>query len=92
LLKGTLKDPYSYSCHLSLGELYRRTGRLALARETFEWVVRFFPDADATLFRSLAGVDIALGDRRSAQSILRKGRRIFPDDQELQKAQLMLGE
>ncbi|HLY92886.1 MAG TPA: fused MFS/spermidine synthase, partial [Candidatus Angelobacter sp.] len=47
LLKGTLKDPYSYSCHLSLGELYRRTGRLALARETFEWVVRFFPDADA---------------------------------------------
>ncbi|HTC94530.1 MAG TPA: fused MFS/spermidine synthase [Terriglobales bacterium] len=91
LLKGTLKDPYSYSCHLSLGELYRRTGRLAQARETFEWIVRFFPDADATLFRSLAGVDIALGDSRAAQSVLRKGRRIFPDDQALQKAQLQLG-
>jgi spermidine synthase len=91
LLKGDLKDPYSYSCHLSLGELYRRTGRLAQARETFEWIVRFFPDADATLFRSLAGVDVALGDPRSARSVLRKGRRIFPDDQGLQKAQLLLG-
>lgn len=87
LLKGTLKDPYSYACHLELGELYRETGRFSLAREHFEWVVRFFPDADATIFRSLAGVYVVLGDMKSAGSILRKGRRIFPDDTELQKAE-----
>ena len=88
LLKGTLKDPYSYACHLDLGELYRETGRFSLARQHFEWVVRFFPDADATIFRSLAGVYVVLGDMKSARSILRKGRRIFPDDKELQNAEL----
>lgn len=87
LLKGTLKDPYSYTCHLQLGEIYRETGRFPLARQHFEWVLRFFPDADATIFRSLAGVYVVLGDMKSARSILRKGRRIFPDDAELQNAE-----
>jgi tetratricopeptide (TPR) repeat protein len=87
LLKGTLKDPYSYACHLELGELYRETGQFPLARQHFEWVLRFFPDADATIFRSLAGVYVVLGDMKSARSILRKGRRIFPDDTELQNAE-----
>ena len=86
-LKGTLKDPYSYACHLGLGELYRETGRFSLARLHFEWVVRFFPDADATIFRSLAGVYVVLGDMKSARSSLRKGRRIFPDDTELKNAE-----
>jgi spermidine synthase/Flp pilus assembly protein TadD len=86
LLKGTLKDPYSYACHVDLGELYRVTGRFSLARQHFEWVVRFFPDADATIFRSLAGVYVVLGDMKNARSILLKGRRIFPDDAELQNA------
>lgn len=88
LLKGTLKDPYSYACHLELGELYRETGRFPLARQHFEWVLRFFPDADATIFRSLAGVYVVLGDMKSAGSTLRKGRRIFPDDTALQNAEL----
>ena len=29
LVRGLSKDPYSYSCHLQLGELYRETGRLS---------------------------------------------------------------
>ena len=87
LLKGTLKDSYSYACHLELGELYRETGRFPLARQHFEWVLRFFPDADATIFRSLAGVYVVLGDMKSARSILHKGSRIFPDDRELQNAE-----
>jgi len=86
-LKGTLKDPYSYSCHLGLGELYRETGRFSLARQHFEWAVRFFPDADPTIYRSLAGVYVVLGDMKSARSTLRKGRRIFPENRELQNAE-----
>ena len=91
LLKGTLKDPYSYACHLELGELYRETQRFSLARQHFEWVLRFFPDADATIFRSLAGVYVVLGDMQSARSVLRKGRRNFPDDTELQDAEARFG-
>jgi spermidine synthase len=91
LLKGTLRDSYSYACHIELGELYRETGRFSLARQHFEWVVRFFPDADATIFRTLAGVYVVLGDMKSAGSILRKGRRIFPDDTDLQNAEARFG-
>ena len=86
LLRGTLKDPYSYACHLELGELYRETGRFSLARQHFELVVRFYPDYDPTIFRSLAGVYVALGDSHAAMATLRKGLRLFPDDPELQKA------
>jgi hypothetical protein len=53
-------------------------------------VVRFFPAADATVFRSLAEVDVVLGDNKSAHSVLREGRRLFPDDRELQKAEALL--
>jgi spermidine synthase len=91
LLKGLQKDPYSYACHLELGELYQRTGQLPRARENFEWVVRFFPAAEATVFRSLAEVDVVLGDRKSAHSVLSKGYRLFPEDAELQKAAARLG-
>jgi len=90
LLQGLQKDPYSYACHLELGELYQRTGHLSLARDDFAWVVRFFPAADATVFRSLAEIDVVLGDNKSAHSVLGKGRRLFPDDAELQKAEALL--
>ena len=86
LLKGTLKDPYSYACNLELGELYRETQRFALARERFETVIRLYPDSDVSVYKSLAGVYFSLGDTKSAQTTLRKGHRIFPDDGELQKA------
>jgi len=86
LLRGISKDPYSYACHLGLGELYRETGRLSLASQHFELVVRFYPDYDPVIFRSLAGVYLALGDSRSAMATLRKGLRLFPNDPDLQKA------
>jgi Flp pilus assembly protein TadD len=57
-----------------------------------EWVVRFFPDVDATIFSNLAGVDVVLGDHEAARSALRKGRRVFPDDAGLQRAQSLLKE
>jgi spermidine synthase len=88
LLKGILKDPYSYACNLELGELYRETRRFSLARQQFETVIRLYPDSDVTIYKSLAGVYLSLGDTESAESTLRKGHRIFPDDIELHKASL----
>jgi len=86
LLRGLAKDPYSYACHLELGELYREEKKYSPARTNFEWVVRFFPELDPTIFRSLAGIDLMLGDRRAMRATLKEGRRLFPDDPDLQKA------
>jgi spermidine synthase len=88
LLRGVAKDSYSYACNLELGELYRQTGRLSEAQQHLERVLRFYPDSDVTVYKSLAGVYFALGDKQSAQAILRKGRRVFPGDAGLQKASL----
>jgi hypothetical protein len=89
LLKGIQKDPYSYACLLELGELYQQTGRLPRARENFVWVLRLFPAVEATVFRSLAEVDFALGPE-VCHSVLGRGRRLFPENAELQKAEAAL--
>jgi len=86
LLRGISKDPYSYACNLELGELYREMRRLSLARDYFEKVIRLYPDSDVTIYKSLAGIYLSLGDTDSGQSTLRKGRRVFPDDGDLLKA------
>jgi spermidine synthase len=78
LLRGLAKDPYSYACHLQLGELYRETDQFPSAREHFEFVVRFYPDSNSSVFASLASVYINLGDAKSAEAAVRKGLRIFP--------------
>jgi spermidine synthase len=80
LLRGLAKDPYSYACHLQLGELYRQTDQFPLARQHFEFVVRFYPDSNSSVFASLASVYINLGDAKAAEAILKKGRRIFPTE------------
>lgn len=90
LVKGLLKDPYSYSCHVGLGEVYGLTGRLAQARQNFEWVVRFFPTEDASIYKSLAGICFALGDPKSARAALRNGRRLFPDNIDLHKSESLV--
>ena len=84
--KGIAKDAYSYACHLGLGEIFRERKRFSEAQREFELVLRFFPDADATTYRSLAGVDVMLGDRKAARKMLRMGVRIFPEDVALRAA------
>jgi tetratricopeptide (TPR) repeat protein len=91
LLKGLAKDPYCYACHFELGELYIHTKQFPLARQNFEWVIRFFPDSDAAAFRSLVGIDLLLKDTKSAKAVLAEGLRLFPDDTGLLKARAALG-
>jgi tetratricopeptide (TPR) repeat protein len=85
LLHGISKDPYSYACNLELGELYRETGSPSLARQHFEKLIQLYPDLDVTIYKSLAGIYFSLGEKGSAQSLLRKGHRMFPDDTDLQR-------
>ncbi len=86
LQRGLAKDPYSYACHLEMGELYRESGRYLEARPHFEVVIRLYPNYDATTFRSLAGIDLLLGDRRAAKAVLGKGMRMFPNDEQMRQA------
>jgi hypothetical protein len=44
-------------------------------------VVRFFPEADAKTYVSLALAYETAKDRASARVALQKGKRLFPDDQ-----------
>jgi len=80
LSKGLAEDSYCYACHFELGELYLRAGRLALAKENFDWAVRHFPDSDVAAYRALAGIEVALGERQAARETLNEGRRVFPQD------------
>jgi tetratricopeptide (TPR) repeat protein len=80
LFRGLAKDPYSYACHLQLGELYRETDQFPLARQHLEFVVRFYPDSNSSVFASLASVYLNLGDAKAADAILKKGRRVFPGE------------
>ena len=80
-LTGNLVDPYSYSCNRNLAELYRQTGFPDRARQRLDFIVRFFPDADPTVYTSLFTVDNALGDHAAAQAAIQKGRRLFPESE-----------
>jgi len=85
---GLQREPYSYMCHRELGEIDRVKGRLAAAQENFEFVVRFYSEADSGTYLSLALVYRAQGhpDRGDrAQEILEKGRRIFPNAQAISR-------
>ena len=86
LLHGLAKDPYCEACHTELGELYLRTGKLALARQNYEWVVRFFPDSGPSIYRLLIEIDVMLRDVHSARVVLNEGLRLFPENKLLMEA------
>ncbi len=79
-------DPYIYDAHRQLVELYRQRKLLPQAQAELEFLVRYFPDVDATVYTSLAEIYRTSGDARAAAVILRKGKRLFPDDAELNRA------
>jgi tetratricopeptide (TPR) repeat protein len=79
-------EPYSYSAHRNLGQLYSQRKQWDAARKEFEFVVRYFPDGDAGTYTSLATADRSLGDLRAADAILRKGLRVFPNDPDIRRA------
>jgi spermidine synthase len=84
--KALEREPYSYSAHRNLGQLYFQRKQWDAARKELEFVVRYFPDGDAGMYTSLAAVCRSLGDVRAADAILRKGLRVFPDDPDLKRA------
>ena len=86
--RGLDLDPYTFLCHRDLGELDRVAGQAADAINELRWVVKYFPEADAKTYVSLALAYQTAGKRAEAQAALDKGKRIFPRDQLLQRFSL----
>jgi len=74
---GLQKDSYSYSCNLAMGEVYRETGRTAEANESFEKLLRWYPDGDPQAYEALAELEEKMGDQDAASNTRRKRERIF---------------
>ncbi len=83
-------DPYNYKTQLNLGELLAKQTKWAEARPHLEFVMRYFPDEDEKIYPLLFQADKAMGDPSAAAKAVRFGLRMFPDNSELQRLNLLL--
>ena len=86
LLSALELEPYSYSAHRQLGNLYIARKDWEKARTHLEFCIRYEPDGDPLAFLALADVYHRLGRPALAAASLRKGLRLFPDNAALQGA------
>jgi spermidine synthase len=89
MLDCLARDPYNFQTQLNLGALLRQQKKWAEARLHLEFVKRYFPDSDAGAYTLLFEVDNALGDPRAAADAVRFGLRMFPDNSDLQRLNLI---
>jgi tetratricopeptide (TPR) repeat protein len=83
-------DPYNLRAHVYLGEVLARQKKWVEARKNIEFVKRYFPEADKTIYPLLFQIDNAMGDPRGAAEAVRFGLRMFPDNEELKRLNLLL--
>ncbi len=74
------RDPYSYSGHVGLGDVYRAGGQWEKARENYEFAARFDPDSSSDVYAALVDVYHHLGREHDARRTLQKALRLFPGD------------
>jgi hypothetical protein len=70
--------------------LLAQQGKWLDARQHLEFVMRYYPDEDSGIYSLLFQVDKALGDPASAAKAVRFGLRLFPDNSELKRLNLLL--
>jgi len=90
MLDCLAQDPYNYQTQLNLGELLAKQKKWAEARPHLEFVMRYFPDEDEKVYPLLFQADEALGDPSAAAKAVRFGLRMFPDNSELRRLNLLL--
>ena len=74
------RDPCHYTATRNLAEIYRTRQQFDRAIPLLEAAIRYFPDYEARLYADLASVYREAGRTREAEAVLRRGRRIFPDN------------
>jgi spermidine synthase len=83
--KALERDAYCHPAHRTLAELAIAQKNWTEARTHLEFLVRYAPDEDASVYASLAGVRLALGDTIASREALHKGLRVFPNDPTLRR-------
>ncbi len=89
LLDSLAQDPYNFQAHLDLGKLLAKQAKWTEAHKHLEFVMRYFPDEDVAIYPLLFQADKALGDPSAAAKAVRFGLRVFPDNSELQRLNLL---
>ena len=77
------RDPYSYSGHRGLGDLYRAAAQWENARKNYEFAARFDPESSSDVFTGLVDAYRHLGRDSDARRALTKAQRLFPGDASL---------
>jgi spermidine synthase len=77
LQKAVELEPYSFVGHRNLAEICLRGNRWPCAVEHLEFLVRYYPTVDSTVYQRLAEAYRSHGDRGKANQIIRKGVRLF---------------
>jgi spermidine synthase len=90
MLDCLAQDPYNYQTQRNLGELLAKQNKWAEARQHLEFVMRYFPDEDEKIYPLLFQADKALGEPTAAAKAVRFGLRMFPDNSELRRLNLLL--
>ncbi len=83
LVTALEREPYSYVGHRDLAALDAMQSDWKGAETQLEFVVRYFPDRDPRVYTELASAYRSAGDEAAARKILRKGLRIFPNEEQL---------
>jgi spermidine synthase len=83
------EDQYNYQTQFNLGKLLAAEKNWAGARQHLEFVMRYYPDQDSEIYPLLFQADRALGDPSAAAKAVRFGLRVFPDNSELQRLNLL---
>jgi spermidine synthase len=91
-MRGCLaEDPYNLQTHLNFGRFLANQQKWTEARPHLEFVMRFFPDADALIYSLLVQTDQALGDPAAARKAAQFGLRVFPGNSDLKRLNLAEG-
>ena len=90
MLDCLAQDPYNYQTQLNLGELLARQKKWAEARRHLEFVMRYFPDEDSGNLSAPVSGRQGAGRSAAAAKAVRFGLRLFPDNSELQRLNLLL--
>jgi tetratricopeptide (TPR) repeat protein len=87
VLQKTLElEPYAVVAHRNLAEICRRASRWSCAVEHLEFLVRYAPMVDPSVYARLAEAYRLQGDRNNADRIIGKGIRLFPKNLDLRAA------
>jgi spermidine synthase len=78
------RDPYNFIAHRTVAHLHRLAGNAEKALEHLEFAARYHPSTDSGTYVALADVYESLGRSADATATLRKGRRIFPGDTQIE--------